>query len=334
MLYNVVSPDWWLNKFPPVSAIQIEPMKIISINVSSERDETKHPVSKAIFDENGIVGDAHAGASQGPVSLLAEESVVRFAEEIGREIAFGEFSENLTTRGLDPKAVWLLDRLKIGDVELEITRIGTKHHEGGCAMFREVGRCVMPSDGVFSRVISGGTVEPGDRLEHVPKFLRVKIITLSDRASRGEYEDRSGPRVKKRVEEFMQEKPWRLGVESIIIPDDRSVLLHALRDARNADTDVVITTGGTGIGPRDITPEVTAQECTKLIPGIMEHIRAKYGEGNPAALISRGVAGVLGGGLVYNLPGSVKAVEEYMDEILKTLEHLILMLHGLDVHDH
>ena len=309
-------------------------MEIISVNVSSDRDAVKHPVPEAVIDDSGIVGDAHAGTTGRPVSLLARESVERFAGEIGREISFGEFSENLTTRGLDPDKVWLLDRLRIGGVELEVTQIGTKHHDKTCAIFREVGRCVMPKDGIFSRVIRGGTIKPGDPLEHLPKLLRFKIITLSDRASRGEYEDRSGPCVRELVEEFMRDKPWRLGIESIVIPDDRVVLADALRGAREAGYDVVITTGGTGVGPRDITPEVTVGECSKLIPGIMEHIRTKYGARNPSALLSRGVVGVLGEGLVYTLPGSVKAVEEYMREILKTLEHLIMMLHGLDVHDH
>ena len=96
--------------------------------------------------------------------------------------------------------------------------------------------------------------------------------------------------------------------------------------------DVVITTGGTGIGPRDITIETVRPLLDKEIPGIMEMIRIKYGQEKPNALLSRGIAGVMGQTLVYTLPGSVKAVDEYMTEILKTLQHLIYMLHGVDVH--
>jgi len=95
---------------------------------------------------------------------------------------------------------------------------------------------------------------------------------------------------------------------------------------------VIVTTGGTGIGPRDITPEVVTALCQKQIPGIMEHIRAKFGAANPNALLSRSVAGVAGRSQIYALPGSVRAVEEYLGEILKTLEHVLCMLHGLDVH--
>jgi molybdopterin biosynthesis enzyme MoaB len=97
---------------------------------------------------------------------------------------------------------------------------------------------------------------------------------------------------------------------------------------------VIITTGGTGIGPRDITPEVVVVRCSKLLPGIMENIRAKYGQENPNALLSRGVAGMMGHSFIYTLPGSKRAVEEYLHEILKTMEHLILMFHAIDAHSH
>ena len=94
----------------------------------------------------------------------------------------------------------------------------------------------------------------------------------------------------------------------------------------------MFTTGGTGVGPRDVTPDVVAALADKTIPGIMDAIRIKYGAAKPNALLSRSVAAVIRSTLVYTLPGSVRAVEEYMDEILKTLEHLIFTLHGLDLH--
>lgn len=168
--------------------------------------------------------------------------------------------------------------------------------------------------------------------KQVRRRLKFKIITVSDRASRGEYEDRSGPRLKQLIEEFAEGKRWEVQCASASIPDDPEMLRQELRAARDASYDVVVTTGGTGVGPRDITPDIVASECNKLIPGIMEHIRVKYGSENPAALLSRSVAGVCGKTLIYCLPGSVKAVEEYMSEILKSLEHLILMVHAVDAH--
>ncbi|MGD2108296.1 MAG: molybdopterin-binding protein [Phycisphaerae bacterium] len=307
-------------------------IEIVSVNISEQKGTVKHPVPQITIDERGIVGDAHAGMPNRLVSLLSQESIEAFSAQLGRTLAPGEFAENVTTRNLDDGNVSLLDRFSIKDVELEVTQIGKECHGVGCAIFREVGRCVMPKQGIFCRVTHGGTVKAGDAMVHAPKRFRFSVITVSDRASRGQYEDLSGPRVRKLVEAFLADKRWRAGCDTTIIPDDQNAIRAELRKARDANTDVVVLTGGTGVGPRDITPDVVTGECDKLIPGIMEHIRVKYGREKPAALLSRSVAGVIGKTLVYSLPGSVKAVEEYMSEILRSLEHLILMIHAVDAH--
>ena len=98
------------------------------------------------------------------------------------------------------------------------------------------------------------------------------------------------------------------------------------------DNNIILTTGGTGIGPRDITVETVIPLLSKEIPGVMEFIRIKYGADRPGALLSRGVAGITGKSLIYTLPGSVRAVEEYMNEIVKTLKHTIYMQYGVDKH--
>ena len=96
--------------------------------------------------------------------------------------------------------------------------------------------------------------------------------------------------------------------------------------------DIIFTTGGTGIGPRDITPDVIKKLIDKEIPGIMEMIRIKYGMQFPNALLSRSIAGVAGKTLLYALPGNPKAVKEYCDEIFKTVEHSFRMLYNIDEH--
>jgi molybdenum cofactor synthesis domain-containing protein len=164
----------------------------------------------------------------------------------------------------------------------------------------------------------------------LPEKFDVLVITLSDRAHAGTYEDLSGPAVAGYVREVMAAAGWQYAIRSIILPDDAAALKAAL--AQPPAPDLVITTGGTGIGPRDITPDVVRPMLTKEIPGIMDHIRMKYGAGNPKALLSRAVAGAMGNTLVYTLPGSVKAVHEYMSEIAGTLVHTFYMLYGIDVH--
>jgi molybdenum cofactor synthesis domain-containing protein len=306
---------------------------VLSVNVSERQGTSKQPVAEIILDERGVRGDAHAGDWHRQVSLLAVESIERFSSDAGRAFGYGEFAENITTRGLPLPDFKMLDRIEIGAAaEIEVTQLGKKCHGGDCAVFQQVGRCVMPKEGIFARVLRGGIVKPGDAVAHRGRVLRCRIVTLSDRASGGVYPDRSGPRIRQRLEAFARENCWHLDADTVLMPDDADRLGIELTAARDAGAHVVFTTGGTGIGPRDIAPDVVARLADKTIPGIMEQIRTKYGADKPNALLSRSVAAIFGQSLIYTLPGSVKAVDEYMDEILKTLEHAIYMLHALDIH--
>ena len=167
---------------------------------------------------------------------------------------------------------------------------------------------------------------------NIPEKFEILIITLSDRAHRGEYEDLSGPKIEEKTKDFFSSAGWSCNIRLTLIPDDASVLKDLLINAGNI-CNIIITTGGTGIGPRDITVETVIPLLTKEIPGIMEFIRIKYGTEKPNALLSRGVAGIIGKSLIYTLPGSVRAVEEYMTEIGKTLKHTIYMQYGVDKHN-
>ncbi|MCX7016197.1 MAG: molybdopterin-binding protein [Candidatus Sumerlaeota bacterium] len=310
-------------------------IEVVSVNVSKAKGTAKSPAAHIVLDALGVQGDAHAGPGLRQVSLLAQESMDRFAAETGQAVLPGDFAENVTLRGLDLARACPLDRFRIGEAELEVTQIGKECHGEGCAIFRNVGRCVMPKEGVFCRVRRGGVVRPGDFAEYLPRTLRVFIITSSDRAASGEYEDRGGPRIQESLEASLggrRENPWRLEIAATILPDEPDQLRDTLKDALDRGVDVIFTTGGTGVGPRDCVPETVAAFCDKMIPGIMERIRAEFGARNPRALLSRSVAGVAGTTAIYTLPGSPRAVDEYMGEILQTLEHLIYMIHGLDAH--
>ena len=190
----------------------------------------------------------------------------------------------------------------------------------------------MPREGIFCRVISGGVLKPGDSFEYHPNVLKVGIVTLSDRASEGIYEDKSGPLLEQLTVQFFQDNGRKVVVEKHIIPDNCEVLERLIVSLTGSGMDLLFTTGGTGIGERDITPDVVKPLLEKEITGIMELIRVKYGMQFPNALVSRGVAGVIGKTLIYTLPGNPKAVKEYFDEICKTIDHSLLMLHGIDSH--
>ena len=304
---------------------------IVSINISEEKGTTKTPCAKAEINEFGIIGDAHAGGWHRQISLLAKEDVDKFSRVDANQRQFkpGEFAENITTSGIDFSKVAILDRFLIGEVELEVSQIGKTCHGNECSIFVEVGKCVMPKAGIFARVIKGGTIKKSDTIEYLPRPLKIKVITLSDRASSGEYEDKSGPRIKEILQEHLANKRWHVEFSYALLPDSEEKLMNELSKSIGDNIDILFTTGGTGIGPRDITPDVVAKFADKTIPGVMDNIRLKFGEALPAALLSRSVAAVKEDTIIYCLPGSVKAVTEYTTEILRTMEHLILMLHGL-----
>ncbi len=308
------------------------PITVVSVNISEKKGTIKVPVAEIGLNAQGVAGDAHSGDWHRQVSLLADESMQRFTHTAARKINYGEFAENITTRGLELVNTHPLDRLTIGDVELEVTQIGKECHGTSCNIFKEVGNCVMPKEGIFARVLKYGRIKAGDTIVYTPRVYKVMVITLSDRASRGEYSDRSGPKIEEELADFFEKEGWKHETDRKLIADDAKVLQTLLTDARDKHYDIVITTGGTGIGPRDITPDVVKPFLDKEIPGIMELIRFKYGSIKPNALLSRAIAGVMGITLVYTLPGSVKAVDEYMTEIKPTLRHSIYMLHNLDAH--
>jgi molybdenum cofactor synthesis domain-containing protein len=308
-------------------------IKVIATCLSEKKGTIKKVQSFIELNENGVKGDAHAGSWHRQVSLLGVESISKFEAEANRKIAFGEFAENITTEGFPLFEMRPFDRLIGKNVELEVTQIGKKCHGDNCNIFKEVGNCVMPKEGIFTRVINGGILKAGDELVYQPKVFRVMVITLSDRASRGEYEDKSGPMLAKLVHDHFIVGKRCCEIVTKIIPDSEEQLSALIELAKEQQYDLLMTTGGTGIGLRDITPDVVRRYFSKEIPGIMENIRTKYGAEKPNALLSRGVAGVIGNQLLaFTLPGSPKAINEYCTEIFKVLDHAYLMLAGIDGH--
>jgi molybdenum cofactor synthesis domain-containing protein len=152
--------------------------------------------------------------------------------------------------------------------------------------------------------------------------LKIAVITASDRAYRGEYPDLSGPKIKEIIDQSGVEAEVSLSV----VPDEKGLLKKEME--WHLDKDYILTTGGTGISQRDITPEVTRSVCDMELPGIAEMLRAESYKETPFAVFSRGTAGILKKTIIINFPGSVKAVTLCTELILPVLEHGIQMLHG------
>lgn len=310
----------------------MESLRIQSVNISVQKGTPKVPASVIVLNNLGIEGDAHSGTWHRQVSLLGIESIAKAEASLGRKLKYGEFAENITTEGYPLYLMKPLDRLVSGEVVLEVTQIGKKCHGAVCSIYKETGDCVMPKEGIFCRVLSPGILKTGDYLEYFPRVLRIKIITVSDRASRGEYDDKSGPLLAQLAGEFFTAEGRQFETSVSVVPDEEQVIRSLVKDCIDAGFDIIFTSGGTGIGHRDVTPEAIKPLINKEIPGIMELIRVKYGMQIPNALVSRGIAGLSGKSLIYTLPGSPNAVKEYASEILKTLEHSLRMVHGIDMH--
>lgn len=306
-------------------------LAVISVNISEQKGTAKHAVEQIQLTPRGVKGDAHSGWGHRQVSLLGIESIQKFSDICQKTFQPGDFAENITTQGFPLNQLKPFDRLFNDDVELMITQIGKKCHGKGCSIFQQTGECIMPEEGAFARVIKAGFLRPGAKLFVKPKLFDVCIVTLSDRAAAGEYEDKSGSIIQQMVQSFFDNSGYSANITKYVIPDNRRKLKNIILKELHKN-DLFITTGGTGIAPRDITIETLEPFIEKPIPGLMEYIRVKYGLNKIQATISRSMAGVRRKTLIFALPGSAKAVTEYMTEINSVLLHLFYMLYGIDDH--
>lgn len=301
--------------------------EIKAICISERRGTAKHPVETArLLEGYGIEGDAHGGNWHRQVSLLGLEKIEDFRKR-GAKVEFGAFGENIVAEGIDFRRLPVGSWIGMGEAVLELTQIGKECHTH-CAIYHSVGDCIMPREGVFARVLKGGIIRAGDRVEvlerETPLPWQAAVITLSDKGAAGERKDESGPAIAARLRENGYEV-----VETILLADDRERLENTLiRLADQRQLDLILTTGGTGFSPRDITPEATLAVAHRQAPGIAEAIRAASMNITPRAMLGRGVSVIRGKTLIINLPGSPKACQESMDVFLDTIPHAMGLLRG------
>ena len=218
--------------------------KVIAVCTSERKGLQKSDVKSAHFTtEWGIDGDAHAGKWHRQISLLSADKIAAFNEK-GANVIPGAFGENLVVEGFDFRSLPVGTLLRCGDVLLEMTQIGKQCHSH-CEIYKKMGDCIMPREGVFARVIEPGTITVGDEMViekregHFP--WQAAVITLSDKGAAGQRKDESGPAIAKRLTDSGYEV-----VEELIIPDDVRVLKQELmRLCDQRQLDLILTTGGT-----------------------------------------------------------------------------------------
>ena len=219
--------------------------KVIAVCTSDRKGIQKKDVSTAHFSaEWGIDGDAHAGKWHRQISLLSADKIEAFNKR-GANVIPGAFGENLVVEGFDFRALPVGTLLRCNDVLLEMTQIGKECHSH-CEIYKKMGECIMPREGVFARVLEPGTISVGDEMTIVPREghfpWQAAVITLSDKGAAGERKDESGPAIAKRLRDAGYEV-----VEEVLIPDDERVLKQQLmRLCDQRQLDLILTTGGTG----------------------------------------------------------------------------------------
>lgn len=298
-----------------------------AVCISDVRGVEKRSIPEGRFIVDfGIEGDAHAGRWHRQVSLLSYDKVQAFNER-GANVDDGAFGENLVVEGIDFRALPVGTRLYAGTVELEMTQIGKECHSH-CAIYKRMGECIMPREGVFAKVVREGIIRPGDRMRvEEPASDRpftAAVITLSDKGARGERKDESGPM----AVQMLKDAGYDV-VETLILPDEPSLLkVQLIRLADSRQVDLVLTSGGTGFSMRDQTPEATMAVADRNAPGIAEAIRYQSMQVTNRAMLSRGASVIRKKTLIVNLPGSPKAVKESLGFILDSLDHGLKILRG------
>lgn len=299
--------------------------KVIAVCTSEKRGIQKHDVNSGYFAADwGIDGDAHAGHWHRQVSLLSADKIEAFNQK-GAGVVPGAFGENLVVEGFDFRALPVGTLLRCGEVLLEMTQIGKECHSH-CEIYKKMGDCIMPREGVFARVLEPGTISVGDEMTIEPRTKarpwQAAVITLSDKGARGEREDKSGPAIARRLKEAGYDV-----VEQILLADEPNALkAQLIRLCDQRQLDLILTTGGTGFSPRDNTPEATLAVATRLAPGIAEAIRAESLKITKHAMLSRAASVIRGKTLIINLPGSPKACMESMDVFMDTIPHAMGLL--------
>ncbi|HNW91818.1 MAG TPA: molybdopterin-binding protein [bacterium] len=301
-----------------------QPGVVAAVCVADRVGQPKQAVAAIeLRAEHGAVGDAHAGSAR-QVSLLDAAAVRAFAAaNPAVPLPPGAFGENLLVDGIDWEQLPVGTTVQIGAARLAITQFGKECHHG-CVIRETAGDCIMPRRGLFLKVLAGGMVRPGDPVHAPCHNYPLALLTVSDRCSRGESGDASGDRLAELL------RPLGPLVARGVVPDETDRIAGMLRDWCDAAAApaLVVTTGGTGLSPRDVTPEATRMVLEREAPGLMEYARAAGAAHTAAAYLSRGVAGTRGRTLLVNLPGSVRGSEQSLAALLPLLPHALATLRG------
>lgn len=305
--------------------------RLLHVCISDKKGVCKREISSArVVVGHGLEGDAHAGDWHRQVSLLAHQDIEAMRAK-GLSLIPGSFGENLVLDGIDTCDLGIGSQLQVGPILLELSQIGKVCHTR-CAIYYKTGDCIMPRTGLFARVLEGGIVAPGMNatvVSRVPRStIQAAILTASDRCAAGEIMDTAGPAVAK----LLQEKLGAHIAWKGVVQDDLQLISGTLKELVERRLDLILTVGGTGLSPRDATPEATRSVLDRELPGFCKAMRAGSSQVTRSGLLSRAVAGISRESLIINLPGSQKASLENLAVVLPALRHAINVVRNQPSH--
>lgn len=297
--------------------------KVVSVNISEKKGTVKTPIEKGILLKNkGLMGDSHADGTHRQLSLLAVEDIAEAGVKSPVDLEPGVFAENITTEGICLYTLPVGAKFFVGPSLLEVTQIGKECHTK-CEIRKKTGSCVMPTRGIFCRILTGGAVKKGMSIFSADAKPRIFILIISDKAYSGERADG--------CEKVIRETLNGCGevTGSAVLPDEREEISALMREiSESYSADIIFTCGGTGLSPRDVTPEATLDVIEREVPGITEAMRRESFKITPHAMVSRARAGIAEKTLIINLPGSPKAAKECLEVFLPALSHSVAVLRG------
>ena len=304
--------------------------KVLAVCTSEQKGVVKSPrdfvdVKKAW----GIVDDAHAGNWHRQVSLLAKEDSDLMQKINGEDYAPGAFAENILTEGIGLTSLPVGSILDVGDgVRLEISQKGKTCHDG-CEIKKKTGDCIMPRCGIFTKVLEGGRIKPGDEIKIVSTY-RFAVVVVSTSCFENKRVDTAGDEVIKILKIYKFNPMYKT-----IVPDDKTAIkkeLLSLSSNRTNPCHIIFTVGGTGLSPDDVTPDATEDIIEKRVPGIPELMREGGSKKTLRSYLSRATAGIRSNSLIINLPGSLNGASESVATIMPILSHALRMMSGDHYH--
>jgi len=289
--------------------------KVVAVCKSVHKGEQKVNIGKAQLIQNfGMDGDAHAGPWDNHIRLLAQESIHK-AFKRGLKVGPGDFSEHITTRGIELTNLSVGTKLKIGEVVLEITQKG-KVCPGRCNIFNLIGDCIMPKEGVYAKVLEGGMVTVGSEIKIM---LDAKIgIIYAAKASRDE-----NP-----ISNILSVNLNRWGVkasQNIVKAKDRNSLKSSIEEMCEDGVDIILIVGGVGVSSEDFAPEVLIESIERELPGVANNVRENLLD-EEDLIIFRGRAGIKDRTIIVNLPDNKRVLGEDLFELLIMLDKISLEL--------